>query len=1136
MDTIPSIKIKYIKLINWYRFENTEIIPVNDTNLVIARNGQGKSVFMDAIRFALFHDYRFNPASGTGTERTLKGTCRCEINGDYHRPASEYPDVYSHIAIEFEDQGSNPFVIDTLIHIKPTDDNNTITRYIIEGQTLEQIESILVNEEGEPASNKTIKQAFPEAPFYTPSQIDKIHNRIGWRFNDSQRKALKQIMFKAVSFTPTKHIEDFIRGTVHLEDNVDLTTLIKYRTQIEDIQTKYASLTRENELVSGILECNQETETVQQEYDKQERLFHYLTIRSLTDDIEIQKNTLELARAEQNKTDNDLNRIQQDIGRVNRALTEYNEGMVNFDNELRIKKKELEDKESELEAVISKIEEIRLLEDRTIYILDNFSSPAALPCYKTITELAEPSVSDEEKQEAISEAFAHIRKLYEDNQQKIGIMKMKIEDLTADIVSKETSLRHYKSNNYDYSILASRKELCDAINSKAKKTVAMMAFEYVISLKDEKWRNALEAYLGFNRFNIIVERDYFDLALRELDTVKDKRIRIINTPRLMEKEFNVEQDSAVNLLSITHPVAFKYFAYLLGHVHAVPKNDVPNYDNAISYEGRVSGNMCIYNLDTSFKAIKMYCIGQDSIERNIKFIEEELSRLIGKKREHESTINECLYAIPRLDNYLKTFEKTYSFSVLRTQEVLERKIRSLKETVAELEDSLSTNAEFIALMKVIKQTEEEKELLEKEESEAIFRRNSISSKIESVSGSIKISEEALSQSKLRLDDLIEKNPESYNIMLASVKERERAGEKLQAPSTPYRKMNALKTSIDEHNQKRIRLITEFRVAFPACLQRVSINSYNSETISEIIKILNNRYRVINTDNAPKAQEELDNMKRKYEAEFRDNFIGQIYKRCCDAKINNARLNKRLQLLQLEENYRFKCENKTDGDYAVILKYGEFINKQKQQAADGRILTPLEYRASLDEKEQIEYEETEKEVIRIINNLVNEPSKDYREARMEELSDYRNYMTYTMIYNDVESGKDIDYEKVKAPHASGAETQIPYYIVLLTALMSYYSGKQCLRLFLIDEAFNKVDAEKTINMMRFIRSQELQSVICTPRGLECFGSESDCILTMVPDEETEQSHLISSVDMGYAKLKSLLKDTEKAFQLSGEDDE
>ncbi len=1133
MDNIPSIKIKNIKLINWHRFENTEIIPLDDTNLVIALNGKGKSVFMDAVRFALFHDYRFNPASGTGTERTLTGTCRCEIDGEYRRPIGEFPDVYSHIAIEFEDQGENPFVIDTLIHIKPTDDNNTITRYIIEGKTLEQIESVLVNNEGKPADNRTIKQAFPEAPFYTPSQIDKIHNRLGWRFNDNQRKALKQIIYKAVSFTPDHHIEEFIRDTVHLEDNVDLTTLIKYRTQIEDIQTRYADLSAENELVSSILDCNKETEAMQQEYDKQERLYHYLTIKNLSDEIEVQKNTLELAHAEQTKNNNDLNRIQQDKGKINREIEQYNEDLINFDSELNLKKKDLADKESQLEDVKIKIEEIQHLEDRSIYIIDNFSSPSALPCYKTITELAEPSISDEDKQKAISEMFSHTRKVMDDTRRKRFVSEKRKDELTSEIISRETSLRHYKSNDYDYSILSSRKELCEAINRKANKIVAMMAFEYVVSLKDEKWRNAIEAYLGFNRFNIIVDQEYFDMALEELDTVKDKRIRIINTPRLMKKDFSIEEDSAVKLLSVSHPVARKYFEYLLGHIHAVAKNEVPKYDNAISFEGRVAGSMCIYNLDTSFKSIKMYCIGQDSIEKNIQFIEEDLAHLKNEKKEQESIINECSYAIPRFEDYLKNFEKTYSFSVLRERGILEKKIRLLKETIAELEENLEYNPEFIDLSNLKKQAETAIALLEKEEKEAISRRNATSLTIESVLGSIRTNEDNLAASKERLDELIEKNPESYNLMLASVKEKERTGEKLQAPSTPYRKMNSLKTSIDEKCQTRIELIARFKVSYPTGLQKIQIKTYNNETISEIIKVLNNRHRVISTNNAPKTLEELDNMKRKYETEFRDNFIGQIYKRCSDAKINNAKLNKRLQLLQLEENYRFKCEDKIGDDFAVILKYGEFINKQKQMASDGGMMTPLEYRASLEEKELIEYEETEKEVMRIINTLVNDPSKEHREKRMEELSDYRNYMTYTMFYTDAESGRDIDYEKVKAPHASGAEIQIPYYIVLLTALMSYYSGKQCLRLFLIDEAFNRVDAKKTTNMMKFIRCQDLQSIICTPRGLECFGSESDCILTMVPDEETEQTHLISSVDMGYAEIKSLLKDTEGEFQQSYE---
>ena len=48
-----------------------------------------------------------------------------------------------------------------------------------------------------------------------------------------------------------------------------------------------------------------------------------------------------------------------------------------------------------------------------------------------------------------------------------------------------------------------------------------------------------------------------------------------------------------HLLDIQNPYAAAYFKFWLGRIHAVPIEEVPNYDNAMSKEGKLSRNMAV---------------------------------------------------------------------------------------------------------------------------------------------------------------------------------------------------------------------------------------------------------------------------------------------------------------------------------------------------------------------------------------------------------------------------------------------------------------------------------------------------------------------------------------------------------------
>ena len=91
----------------------------------------------------------------------------------------------------------------------------------------------------------------------------------------------------------------------------------------------------------------------------------------------------------------------------------------------------------------------------------------------------------------------------------------------------------------DYSNVQEQVELIKEINRELLKhdinKEAHMAYEYVIELKDENWRNAIEAFLGVHRYAVIVSKYACDVANPVLDKSRYGYVELVNTKRLMSK-------------------------------------------------------------------------------------------------------------------------------------------------------------------------------------------------------------------------------------------------------------------------------------------------------------------------------------------------------------------------------------------------------------------------------------------------------------------------------------------------------------------------------------------------------------------------------------------------------------------------
>lgn len=279
------------------------------------------------------------------------------------------------------------------------------------------------------------------------------------------------------------------------------------------------------------------------------------------------------------------------------------------------------------------------------------------------------------------------------------------------------------------------------------KTIADMAYEYVVALKDENWRNAIETFLGVHRYAIIVSKDAFDIANAVLDRSRYRYVELVNTKRLMSKKLECKEDSVFLYLDIQNETAANYFKFWLGSIHAVDIEKVPDYDNAMSMEGKLSRNMAVTYINT--RKIRSYCLGSQAIELNRRAAEKRLIELEKKEQdillEQRSLQDKSKY----LQDGLECF-KEFNLNVHKEWADVSVNLNNERGHYKELLEAQKNNAEFMTLNERVFVLENQLNIKKNDRKKNIDQKTILEARISENEKSIKKSKE---QEKLKQAEL-----------------------------------------------------------------------------------------------------------------------------------------------------------------------------------------------------------------------------------------------------------------------------------------------------------------------------------------------------------------------------------------------
>lgn len=155
-------------------------------------------------------------------------------------------------------------------------------------------------------------------------------------------------------------------------------------------------------------------------------------------------------------------------------------------------------------------------------------------------------------------------------------------------------------------------------------------FSDLLEISDSKWQNAVEGYLNTQRFHIIVEPQYYNIAAEVYDKCKNRihTAAVVNTSKL-RTDLTIHEKSLASVVESKNRYAMAYAYYLLGNVAMCDSvGELKQHETAITQSCMLYKGHTLRKINP--EVYKMPYIGKYALAEQLKIKQKEYDEKQGK--------------------------------------------------------------------------------------------------------------------------------------------------------------------------------------------------------------------------------------------------------------------------------------------------------------------------------------------------------------------------------------------------------------------------------------------------------------------------------------------------------------------------
>lgn len=1075
---------------NWGGIDHKVLEFHEYVNLFSGKSGSGKSTVMDAIQVILYGS--FSPsflnkaADDAKNRRSVLSYLRGEQkDGSANRKDCDFCSV---IALEIEDTGTHIITcIGIAFEVRKSD--SEIKKFVYFSHSGKMPESEYLTEQGVCYSNQEIKKLVSARTKSDDNRGKGEVNRI-YGSKEAYLGTLYDVILgyidqnrfitmekSAIALKMTNGTGQFIRDYMFPKNTSNTIAAISEQLDsYRQIKEKIEDLRKRIELLSEIQASGKELVRLQTDIVRAEAMIRCIGIEDL-------RARIQAAEDDKRNLAEKQEQCKKKVQELSASREEAQQKLIQVSADL--KASDLGGKQQQYEELD---ERSRMLADNTrqwqkiLQGMKNWEEDDVItdyisnPVLNMIAELNQGRVTEELCQNLhlkIESAKQNIEdevEDYRDQRREIGKQLKEKKRLVDD-------MKHDRKP-YDENLRSARSALSQQLSDRYGQTVKVQIFADLFDVQEEEWKNAIEGRMGRLKHSLITEPQYAHEAAVLFRNMKQyENVDLINSKAIADSKPDCMEGSLYEAVKTQEAYVDVCLKRYLGHIIKCRSvEELEQVRDGVTPDCYSYSNFIFRHLKKKDYTTRA-CIG----------------RRVSKARlaEYEKDVEELSRQEMQLDDLLRRLKEARDFECLKDEPSHYVKLSRAGEELARV------NKKKMELEETIRSLREGayKELEEKEQS--------LQKQVKMVQEELDQTQGELARLGSRIGELSGEN-ESRRQQLEEKLQGYVPNEALEQEVWELLKkqsgqavINRKKAQVADLEEKEQAQAETLRAARNRYIFAYPAGPFNgAETSNEAYEKLLEKYL---TDFEPAYEEEFEKKCASIYKSLRENVIATIHGDIKAAKRHAYEINRLLRETNFSDStYQIKIEPAKNEN-------GQFFDMLMAEELDSKNLDNAGFDGQISFGEDAFYQKYEQKIKLLTDKFM--PPKDEDEhlraqkrKEMEQYADYRNYLSFSMFEQVTDENGTVIRENFvddMAGRDSGGEGQNPKYVALLAGFAMLYMQQSKrdskIKLVLLDEAFSKMDQERSAVCLKYARKMDLQLIVCVPdERLQSLIRNVDCV--------------------------------------------